>query len=31
MAKVYFADNDELIDIRFDNVFKAVFAREIPT
>ena len=28
MAKIRFNDDDDLIDIRFDNVFKAVFARD---
>ena len=28
MAKIHFKDDDDLIDIRFDNVFKAVFARD---
>jgi len=30
MAKVQFNENDELIDIRFDKAFKAVFTKEIP-
>ena len=30
MVKVHFKDDDDLIDIRFDNVFKAVFARDTP-
>jgi len=31
MKKIRFEDNDDLIDIRFDNVFKAVFTRDNPT
>ena len=27
MAKIFFTDTDELLDIRYDNVFKAVFTR----
>ena len=27
-SKIFFNDDDDLIDIRFDNVFKAVFARD---
>ena len=30
MAKILFEENDDLIDIRFDNVFKAVFTRDNP-
>ena len=30
MGKVYFEDNDDLIDIRYDNVFKAVFTKNTP-
>ncbi|MCL2070184.1 MAG: Rpn family recombination-promoting nuclease/putative transposase [Treponema sp.] len=30
MAKIRFEEDDELIDIRFDNVFKAVFTRDTP-
>ena len=30
MAKVCFKENDDLVDIRYDNVFKAVFTRENP-
>ena len=30
MAKVYLDENDDLIDIRHDNVFKAVFTRNTP-
>ena len=29
-TKIYFSDADELIDIRYDNVFKAVFTKETP-
>jgi hypothetical protein len=28
--RVYFTENDDLIDIRHDNVFKAVFTKNIP-
>ena len=28
MAKIFFTDTDELLDIRYDNVFKAVFTRD---
>ena len=30
MGKIYFKDDDNLIDIRYDNVFKAVFTKETP-
>jgi predicted transposase/invertase (TIGR01784 family) len=30
LAKIYFTENDDLIDIRYDNVFKAVFTKNIP-
>ena len=30
MTKTYFDDSDDLIDIRYDNVFKSVFTRETP-
>jgi predicted transposase/invertase (TIGR01784 family) len=30
LAKVFFTENDDLIDIRYDNVFKAVFTKNIP-
>jgi predicted transposase/invertase (TIGR01784 family) len=30
MTKIYFTENDDLLDIRYDNVFKAVFTRDIP-
>ena len=30
MAKIRFEENDDLIDIRYDNVFKAVFTRDTP-
>ena len=30
MAKIRFEEDDDLIDIRFDNVFKAVFTRDTP-
>jgi len=30
MAKVFFKETDDLIDIRYDNVFKAVFTRNTP-
>ena len=30
MMKIRFDDDDDLIDIRFDNVFKAVFTKETP-
>jgi predicted transposase/invertase (TIGR01784 family) len=30
MSKIYFTENDDLIDIRHDNVFKAVFTKNIP-
>ncbi|MCL2068053.1 MAG: hypothetical protein FWG99_11405 [Treponema sp.] len=30
MARIHFEETDDLIDIRFDNVFKAVFARNTP-
>ena len=30
MTKPYFNDSDDLIDIRYDVVFKAVFARDTP-
>ena len=29
-AKVYFKETDDLVDIRYDNVFKAVFTRNTP-
>jgi predicted transposase/invertase (TIGR01784 family) len=29
-AKIYFSEEDDIIDICFDNVFKAVFTKEIP-
>jgi hypothetical protein len=28
--EIYFTENDDLIDIRHDNVFKAVFTKNIP-
>ena len=31
MAKIQFKETDDLIDIRFDNVFKAVFTRDTAT
>jgi predicted transposase/invertase (TIGR01784 family) len=31
LAKIYFDDSDDLIDIRYDPVFKAVFTRDTPT
>ena len=30
MTKIHFKDDDDLIDIRYDNVFKAVFTRDTP-
>ena len=30
MPKIYFKDEDELLDIRYDNVFKAVFTKDNP-
>jgi predicted transposase/invertase (TIGR01784 family) len=30
LTKIYFTENDDLIDIRYDNVFKAVFTKDIP-
>jgi len=30
MYRIHFEENDELLDICFDNVFKAVFTKEIP-
>jgi predicted transposase/invertase (TIGR01784 family) len=30
MTKIYFTENDDLLDIRYDNVFKAVFTKDIP-
>jgi len=30
MCRIHFKENDELLDIRFDNVFKAVFTKETP-
>jgi hypothetical protein len=30
MTKIYFTENDDLLDIRYDNVFKAVFTKNIP-
>jgi predicted transposase/invertase (TIGR01784 family) len=30
MAKIYFTENDDLLDIRRDNVFKAVFTKNMP-
>jgi predicted transposase/invertase (TIGR01784 family) len=30
MTKIYFAENDDLLDIRNDNVFKAVFTKDMP-
>ena len=30
MTKTYFNDSDDLIDIRYDNVFKSVFTRDTP-
>jgi hypothetical protein len=30
MAKVYFKDTDDPFDIRYDNVFKAVFTKDTP-
>jgi predicted transposase/invertase (TIGR01784 family) len=30
LTKIYFTENDDLIDIRRDNVFKAVFTKSIP-
>jgi predicted transposase/invertase (TIGR01784 family) len=30
MAKIYFTENDDLLDIRDDNVFKAVFTKDMP-
>ena len=29
-TKIYFSDEDEILDIRRDNVFKAVFTKETP-
>ena len=31
MPQVHFEENDDLVDIRFDNVFKAVFTRDTPS
>ena len=31
VGKIYFGNNDDLIDICMDNVFKAVFTRNTPT
>jgi hypothetical protein len=30
LQKTFFTDNDDPIDIRYDNVFKAVFTRDSP-
>jgi predicted transposase/invertase (TIGR01784 family) len=30
LTKIYFTENDDLLDIRHDNVFKAVFTKDIP-
>jgi predicted transposase/invertase (TIGR01784 family) len=30
LTKIYFTENDDIIDIRHDNVFKAVFTKNIP-
>jgi predicted transposase/invertase (TIGR01784 family) len=30
LTKIYFTENDDLLDIRNDNVFKAVFTKDIP-
>jgi predicted transposase/invertase (TIGR01784 family) len=30
MTKIHFTENDDLLDIRYDNVFKAVFTKDIP-
>jgi len=30
MGKIQFDENDDLVDIRYDNVFKAVFTRNTP-
>jgi predicted transposase/invertase (TIGR01784 family) len=30
LSKIYFTENDDLVDIRRDNVFKAVFTKNIP-
>jgi predicted transposase/invertase (TIGR01784 family) len=30
LAKIYFTENDDLLDIRKDNVFKAVFTKDMP-
>jgi predicted transposase/invertase (TIGR01784 family) len=30
LTKIYFTENDDLLDIRYDNVFKAVFTKGIP-
>jgi predicted transposase/invertase (TIGR01784 family) len=30
LTKIYFTENDDLLDIRSDNVFKAVFTKDIP-
>jgi predicted transposase/invertase (TIGR01784 family) len=30
LTKIYFTENDDLLDIRYDNVFKAVFTKDIP-
>ena len=30
MGKIYFEDNDDPIDIRYDNIFKAVFTKNTP-
>ena len=31
MPKIHFEENDDLIDIRYDNVFKAVFTKDTPS
>jgi predicted transposase/invertase (TIGR01784 family) len=30
LTKIYFTENDDLLDIRYDNVFKAVFTKNTP-
>jgi hypothetical protein len=30
MTRIYFTENDDLLDIRYDNVFKAIFTKDIP-
>jgi hypothetical protein len=30
LTKIYFTENDDILDIRHDNVFKAVFTKDIP-